>query len=113
MYDDLPAKPAKSPPQAMKHPSLLRMAEEALADEEDTDASSSEDEELQEPRDILEADAWATALTDHAHGCWDGKQVMQLVKQGRAGTLWLACCAAGIDCSDDDSENDCNWLPDA
>lgn len=113
LYDDLPANPAKSPPQAMKHPSLLRMAEEALIDEEDTDASSSEDGDLQDPKDVLEAVACATALTDHAHGCWDGKQVLQLVKQGRAGTLWLACCAAGIDRSDDDSEDDCDWLPDA
>lgn len=119
MYDDLDSLPkvaAQSQPITMKQNSLLCLADSVMTEDDDYDASSCEDELLQYlegPDNVLEAVTYAAALTRQPHRCWDGQQVMQLVEQGRAGTLWLACCTTGIDCGEDDSDNEFDWRPDA
>lgn len=110
MYDDLPSSPevaAASQSTSMKQSSLFCLADSVIADEDDTDVSICGDEELPDLMDVSEAAAHAAPLTEGPNRYWDRRQVVQLVKRGRAGTVWLACCAAGIDCNNaDDSEDE-------
>ena len=74
MYDDLPASPevaATSQPTSMEQSSWLRLADRLVVDEDDIDASSCEDEELQDLMDVSEAAAHAAPLTEGSHRCCD------------------------------------------
>ena len=53
----------------------------------------------------------AVTLTEQAQLSGSGMKVSHLREEGFVGSQWLARCEMGIDCSHDDSENDCDWLP--
>lgn len=78
-----------------------------FGDEDNTDTSSCEDEQMQDLTDALKA----VTLTEPAHPRGNGMQLDDLEEEGLAGFQWLFRCAMGFECSDHDSETDHEWLP--